>query len=147
MYRERERVIVEVDREQRVFISEMEERERLFVLGLKTRIAKERDEDASLAKRWKKKKKTGRKTKKERKNCESYFVVHEFLSMRVYYRKRNTFTMQSFSRFCFWLLVFSLFIIFARKERRIQDGDARWRRACRATRRGSLFFAISFLDF
>ena len=57
-------MIVEVDREQRVFISEMEERERLFVLGLKTRIAKERDEDASLAKRWKKKKKTGRKTKK-----------------------------------------------------------------------------------
>lgn len=34
------------------------------MLGLKTRIAKERDEDASLAKRWKKKKKTERKTKK-----------------------------------------------------------------------------------
>ena len=64
-----------------------------------------------------KKKKTERKTKKERNNCESYFVVHEFLSMRVYYRKRNTFTMQSFSRFCFWLLVFSLSFLFLRVKR------------------------------
>jgi len=38
------------------------------LLGLKKRIAKERDEDASLAKRWKKKKKkTERKTKKREK--------------------------------------------------------------------------------
>jgi hypothetical protein len=44
----------------------MEERD--SVLGLKKRIiAKERDEDASLAKRWKKKKKTERKTKKREK--------------------------------------------------------------------------------
>ena len=127
----------------------MEERETLCVVRVEEEeIAKEKDEDPSLAERWKKKKKTERKTKKERKKCESYFVVREFLSMRVYYRKRNTFTMQSFSRFCFWLLVFfPLLSIFARKERRIPDGDARWRRACRATRRGSLFFAISFLDF
>lgn len=84
---------------------------------MKKRIAKERGEDASLAKRWKKKKKTERKTKKERNKCESYFVVHEFLSMRVYYRKRNTFTMQSFSRFCFWLLVSSLSFLFLRVKR------------------------------
>jgi hypothetical protein len=91
----------------------------------------------------------GEKDKKERNKCESYFVVHEFLSMRVYYRKRNTFT--TYAKFFAVLFLascfFSLFSIFARKERRIPDGDARWRKACHATRRGSLFFAISFLDF
>jgi len=130
-----------------------ERRETLCVRVEKKRIDCERESErrgrVSRREAMEKKKKTERKTKKERNNCESYFVVHEFLSMRVYYRKRNTFTMHSFSHLVLFLACcfFSLFSIFARKERRIQDGDARWRRACRATRRGSLFFAISFLDF
>jgi len=99
-----------------------ERRETLCVRVEKKRIDCERESErrgrVSRREAMEKKKKTERKTKKERNNCESYFVVHEFLSMRVYYRKRNTFTMQSFSpRFCFWLLVFSLSFLFLRVKR------------------------------